>query len=94
MLWRPGLSTHYRYCAGPVLQDYTVSIMLALSWYQPRLKYLYNVEFFEIDSENMKKLWVPDLYFPNEKLASFHQIMGPNTMMRLYPDGRLEYLAR
>ncbi|XP_025088665.1 glycine receptor subunit alpha-2-like [Pomacea canaliculata] len=74
--------------------DYTVSIMLALSWYQPRLKYLYNVEFFEIDSENMKKLWVPDLYFPNEKLASFHQIMGPNTMMRLYPDGRLEYLAR
>lgn len=94
MLCRPGLSTHYRYCAGPVLQDYTVSIMLALSWYQPRLKYLYNVEFFEIDSENMKKLWVPDLYFPNEKLASFHQIMGPNTMMRLYPDGRLEYLAR
>ncbi|KAK7097043.1 glycine receptor subunit alpha-2-like [Littorina saxatilis] len=74
--------------------DYTVSIMMALSWVQPNLKYQYEVEFFEIDNDNMKKIWIPDLYFPNEKKASFHQVMNPNQMMRLYPDGRLEYFAR
>ena len=76
------------------LQDYTVSLMLALSWYQSDLNYQYQVDFFEIDNENMKKIWIPDLYFPNEKKASFHRVMSPNQMMRLYPTGRLEYFAR
>ncbi|KAK7471348.1 hypothetical protein BaRGS_00036023 [Batillaria attramentaria] len=74
--------------------DYTVSMMLALSWMQRDLAYRYDVDFFEIDNDNMQKIWIPDLYFPNEKKASFHQVMNPNQMMRLYPDGRLEYYAR
>ena len=68
--------------------------MLALSWHQSDLNYQYQVDFFEIDNENMKKIWIPDLYFPNEKKASFHRVMSPNQMMRLYPTGRLEYFAR
>ncbi|XP_076468213.1 glycine receptor subunit alpha-4-like [Babylonia areolata] len=76
--------------------DFTVSLMLALTWTHKDLQYkdIYDVEFFEIDNENMQKVWIPDLYFPNEKKASFHQVMGPNQVMKLYPDGQLEYFAR
>ena len=74
-----------------------MSLMLSLTWNMPDLafsKIYEDVDFLEIDAENMKQIWIPDLYFPNEKKASFHQIMSPNQMMKLYPDGRLEYFAR
>ena len=79
-----------------VLQDYTVSIMLSLSWnitktYESQYK---DVDYFEIDTENMKKLWIPDLYFPNEKRASYHRVMSSNTGMKYYPDGMIDYSAR
>ncbi|ESO89505.1 hypothetical protein LOTGIDRAFT_125321 [Lottia gigantea] len=75
--------------------DYTVSILMELSWTQRDLYYNFDdVDFFEIDNRNMEKIWLPDLYFPNEKMAAFHKIMTPNKVVRLYPDGRLTFYAR
>ncbi|XP_041357665.1 glycine receptor subunit alpha-2-like [Gigantopelta aegis] len=74
--------------------DYTVSLLLHMVWNQPGLKYLYDVPYFEVDPKNMEKIWIPDLYFPNEKKAAFHNVMMPNKMMRIYPDGSLSYYAR
>uniref|UniRef100_A0A1I8FFF7 Neur_chan_LBD domain-containing protein n=1 Tax=Macrostomum lignano TaxID=282301 RepID=A0A1I8FFF7_9PLAT len=42
---------------------------------------------------NSKKseLWVPDLYFINEKEGSFHEITTPNLLLRVNPTGRVTY---
>jgi hypothetical protein len=42
----------------------------------------------------LQNIWVPELYFPNEKKARLHNMMNDNKMIRLYPDGRLDYFAR
>lgn len=85
--------------------DYTASLMLSLSWSEPKLQYDGNLgfinfmqknglEFLEVDYDNMKNIWIPELYFPNEKKARFHDVMNPNQMIRVYPDGTLDYFAR
>ncbi|KAK3596517.1 hypothetical protein CHS0354_021021 [Potamilus streckersoni] len=42
----------------------------------------------------MEEVWVPDLYFVNEKKASFHKVTVPNKLMHIYPDGRTQYSIR
>ncbi|XP_046575764.1 glycine receptor subunit alpha-2-like [Haliotis rubra] len=74
--------------------DYTVSLLLHMEWSVPYIKYHYDVPYFEVDAKNREKIWVPDLYFPNEKKASFHNIMMPNKMMRIHKEHKLSYEAR
>ncbi|ESO83382.1 hypothetical protein LOTGIDRAFT_53634, partial [Lottia gigantea] len=80
--------------------DFTVSILLHLQWTDKRLvpfnvhKLFGNLTFLEIDSTNSKRIWVPDIFFPNEKKASFHDVMMANQMMRLYPSGKIVYISR
>ncbi|KAL5007862.1 hypothetical protein ScPMuIL_016668 [Solemya velum] len=42
----------------------------------------------------MTYIWVPDLYFANEKKASFHDVTVPNKMIHLYEDGKILYRSR
>ena len=42
----------------------------------------------------IKEIWVPDLYFTNEKVASFHDVTVPNKMLHLFSDGRVVYRLR
>ncbi|KAK6172619.1 hypothetical protein SNE40_016237 [Patella caerulea] len=74
--------------------DYSVSVLMELSWIQPDLSYSFEVDYFEIDNKHMEQIWLPDIYFPNEKIAAFHKIMTPNKVVRLYADGRLSFYAR
>ncbi|XP_050415025.1 glycine receptor subunit alpha-2 [Patella vulgata] len=80
--------------------DFTVSILLHLQWTDSRLvpynfqQLFGNLSFLEIDSTNSKRIWVPDIFFPNEKKASFHDVMMANQMMRLYPSGKILYISR
>ena len=39
-------------------------------------------------------MWVPGLYFTNEKSAHFHDITVPNKLMQIYPNGSILYSAR
>jgi hypothetical protein len=55
---------------------------------------LVDASYLELDSRMMKDVWVPDLYFNNEKSASFHDITVPNRMMHLYKKGRIIYRSR
>ena len=41
-----------------------------------------------------KKIWVPDLFFPNEKQAHSHCVTVPNRLIRISPDGRVLYSSR
>ncbi|XP_046380472.1 glycine receptor subunit alpha-2-like isoform X2 [Haliotis rufescens] len=76
--------------------DYSVEIYLTMSWIDERLIFLNysNSKWLEIDTKLMADVWVPDVYFRNEKDASFHEVTVPNKYMHLYPDGRVRYSMR
>lgn len=52
------------------------------------------LEYVEMDATKMGRLWVPDLYFPNEKRSSFFNVMTDNKMMRLHRNGTVDYTTR
>ncbi|KAH3834107.1 glycine receptor subunit alpha-1-like [Dreissena polymorpha] len=79
--------------------EFTMDIVLHLSWKNVEiiaklqsLKVAF--EYLDFDSQNMDKVWVPDIYFPNEKKAAIHNIMMDNRMLRLYRDGTIKYMVR
>lgn len=80
-------------------QDFSVQIGLHLSWKNSDLISTIqtidkSLTFLDLDAQNMEKVWVPDIYFPNEKRASVHNIMMANKMLRLYKDGTVRYIVR
>ncbi|PVD34622.1 hypothetical protein C0Q70_05898 [Pomacea canaliculata] len=51
-------------------------------------------DFLEFDSANIKRIWVPDLFFPNEKKAFFHEVMITNQISRrLYKDASILHIS-
>ena len=65
--------------------DYAVGVYLRQAWVDPRLKFdprqNNNETMVTLDAKSFDKLWVPDLFFTNEKRASFHSITVPNRLM-------------
>lgn len=80
------------------LQDFTVSIMLHLSWVDARFEVWAsgNDDKFvlEFDSKRLDNIWTPDLFFPNEKSAFIHKVFMPNKMLRVYSGGKVSYTVR
>jgi hypothetical protein len=52
------------------------------------------LDYVELDATKMGRLWVPDLYFPNEKRSNFFNVMTDNKMMRLHRNGTIDYTTR
>lgn len=77
-------------------QDYAMSIYLRQHWTDRRLafEHLSNETVLMLDARMLTRLWVPDLYFSNEKDSHFHDVMVPNTFIRLHSDGSIVYSAR
>lgn len=40
------------------------------------------------------RVWMPDLFFANEKEGHFHNIIMPNVYIRIHPDGSVLYSIR
>ncbi|XP_048780299.1 glycine receptor subunit alpha-2-like isoform X2 [Ostrea edulis] len=76
--------------------DFTINAFVEQEWCDPRLEFygMIKDDYFELDSKFMVKVWVPDLYFTNEKRASFHDITVPNKMLHLYKNGCIKYRLR
>lgn len=78
--------------------DFTVSIMLHLSWVDARFEVWAsgNDDNFvlEFDSKRLDNIWTPDLFFPNEKSAFIHKVFMPNKMLRVYSGGKVSYTVR
>ena len=80
-------------------QDFTVDVGIHLQWESKEMIQIldrgtYDFSHLDFDAQNMEKVWVPDIYFPNEKKASLHKILMDNKMLRLYMDGMLSYITR
>lgn len=75
--------------------DFSMNFIITQKWNDPRLRFKTGSDdALELDTLNMKEIWVPDLYFANEKEASFHDVTVPNKMMHLYSDGTVQYRIR
>ncbi|XP_041357673.1 glycine receptor subunit alphaZ1-like [Gigantopelta aegis] len=76
--------------------DFSVNAFVTQKWMDRRLRFLglIDAEYLELDTKLMENIWVPDLYFLNEKSASFHTVTVPNKMLHIYNDGEIIYRLR
>eukprot|EP00058_Branchiostoma_floridae_P027587 XP_002613078.1 hypothetical protein BRAFLDRAFT_89960 [Branchiostoma floridae] len=74
--------------------DYKLNIFLRQQWSDRRLKFSMWNESLSLDPSLLSKIWVPDLFFANEKGANFHQVTTQNRLLRVSPEGYILYSLR
>lgn len=50
------------------------------------------MKFATVDDPNL--IWIPDLFFVNEKEGHTHDISVLNRMIKIHPDGNVSYSQR
>lgn len=48
----------------------------------------------KVDEATIKSLWIPDVYFRNEKGASFHTVTQNNRLLYIHDTGRVWYVSK
>lgn len=80
------------------MQDYNVNIYLRLRWNEPRLSYGHHKAYengsYTLSHKQFSKLWIPDVFIKNEKDGKLHDLVLPNRLLRLYPNGNILYSQR
>ena len=75
-----------------------VSMYLRQAWTDPRLKFNIsengNVKKIRLSAESINDIWVPDIFFRNEKRAAFHEVTVSNRLLRLEYTGALWYVTK
>ncbi|XP_033743548.1 glycine receptor subunit alpha-2-like [Pecten maximus] len=80
-----------------VEMEFTIEVILHLTWRDPRVMKTFQnqtVESIELDARKMENFWVPDIFFPNEKRAAFHNVMSANKMIRIHKNSIVHYTTR
>ncbi|CAL4064227.1 unnamed protein product, partial [Meganyctiphanes norvegica] len=75
--------------------EYSIQMTFRESWYDARLVYPNDqgkINYLTLTETD--KVWMPDLFFKNEKTGHFHNIILPNTYIRIYPDGEILFSIR
>ena len=76
-------------------QEYSTQLTFREEWQDDRLMYddqQGQIRFLTLTDQ--EKIWKPDLFFRNEKDGHLHEIIMPNVLLRIYPDGRVLYSIR
>ena len=47
-----------------------------------------------LPAKSIEKIWVPDLFFPNEKSADYHDVTVQNQVVKIFPNGTVRYSSR
>ncbi|XP_053973862.1 glutamate-gated chloride channel isoform X3 [Hylaeus volcanicus] len=78
-----------------VTMEYSVQLTFREQWLDERL------QFDDLDGRlkyltltDGSRVWMPDLFFSNEKDGHFHNIIMPNVYIRIFPDGSVLYSIR
>ena len=60
-----------------------------MRWNDPRLNYrgLFDEDTVTVHPSLLEKIWMPDLFFANEKKANFHKVTQDNKLVRIYQSG-------
>ncbi|XP_074656248.1 glycine receptor subunit alpha-2-like isoform X2 [Tubulanus polymorphus] len=93
-----GIYINSFYSISEQTMDYSVNIYLRQSWNEPRLRFKpFNGEadqMIKLEDGYWNKIWVPDVFFRNEKSASFHYVTIPNRLLRVYSNGNIWYAMK
>ena len=76
-------------------QEYSVQVTFREQWIDSRLRFNNrdgSIRYLVLTDPN--RVWRPDLFFKNEKEGHFHDIIMPNVLLRIYPDGMVLYSIR
>ena len=78
-----------------VIMEYSVQITFREKWKDDRLVYDdLGGQIRYLTLTDQSKVWKPDLFFSNEKEGHFHDIIMPNVLLRIFPDGGILYSIR
>nr|XP_037867805.1 glutamate-gated chloride channel-like isoform X8 [Bombyx mori] len=75
--------------------EYSVQLTFREQWLDERLKFNNlggRLKYLTLTEAN--RVWMPDLFFSNEKEGHFHNIIMPNVYIRIFPNGTVLYSIR
>lgn len=74
-----------------VMMDFTADFYFRQTWVDPRLSFIKknNVTTLYVGAEVSKRIWLPDTFFGNEKMAYFHEATTPNVFLRIDHTGEV-----
>ncbi|KAG9509756.1 Gamma-aminobutyric acid receptor subunit beta, partial [Fragariocoptes setiger] len=74
-----------------VMMDFTADFYFRQTWVDPRLSFerLGDIRTLYVGAEVSRKIWLPDTFFGNEKLAYFHEATTPNVFLRIDHSGEV-----
>lgn len=85
-------------CHFYLKQDYQVSMYLRQQWKDPRLVYdpkeIGDVTTMRLGQRRWDEIWVPDVFFRNEKKANYHEVTVENRLLTLNSTGFLWYVTK
>jgi len=70
-------------------------VIFRQEWVDERLKFddmKGKIKFLTVTDSSV--IWTPDVFFPNENEGHIHDIIMPNVLLRIYPDGSVLYSTR
>ncbi|XP_054153951.1 glutamate-gated chloride channel-like isoform X1 [Oppia nitens] len=78
-----------------VTMEYSVQVTFREQWNDNRLQFDdMNGQIRYLVLTDPNRIWKPDLFFSNEKDGHFHEIIMPNVLLRIYPNGNVLYSIR
>lgn len=77
--------------------EYSVQLTLRKEWDDDRLRYPqmdrgHTIKYVTLT--DIKRIWIPDIFFINEKEGHFHNIIKPNVYVRIFPNGHVAISIR
>ncbi|VDN27487.1 unnamed protein product [Cylicostephanus goldi] len=75
-------------------RDFQLDVYFQQFWRDPRLAHNESGRVLIRDKEMLGKMWHPDVYFANARIAEFHQVTQPNFLLWIEPDGSILYDTR
>ncbi|KAF3425459.1 hypothetical protein E2986_06603, partial [Frieseomelitta varia] len=75
--------------------EYSVQLTFREQWLDERLRFSdYGGRLKYLTLTDASRVWMPDLFFSNEKEGHFHNIIMPNVYIRIFPNGSVLYSIR
>ncbi|XP_076679967.1 glycine receptor alpha 1 isoform X5 [Andrena cerasifolii] len=78
-----------------IKMEYSVQLTFREQWLDERLKFDdFGGRLKYLTLTDASRVWMPDLFFSNEKEGHFHNIIMPNVYIRIFPKGSVLYSIR
>ncbi|KAI6175995.1 Protein CBR-GGR-2 [Aphelenchoides bicaudatus] len=74
--------------------DFQLDVYFQQYWNDSRLAHNESRRILIRDSDILKKIWRPDVYFANSRTAQFHDVTQDNFLLWIEPDGSVLYDTR